>query len=73
MYRKCNIKFDDERCDLVLDFCTSQQAKRRRLLPDQAKEMNKEGQAEAMSASDMTELLDAEEGELLVDADEDDG
>lgn len=55
---KRNIKYDDERCDLALEFKTCTDGQWRRLRPEQAKQMEYEARVDDMSASDMTELLD---------------
>ena len=73
---KSNIKYDDERMDLVLDFKTSDGSSWRRLHPWQAREMpTEEGRSEEMSTSDMTELLregadEEEENDTFTGADE---
>lgn len=74
---KRNIKYDDERCDLVLDFCTDDKSRWKKLKPEQAREMQREGEAEAMSTSDMSELLDGggqekEDEDTFVGADDGD-
>ena len=59
-YNKCkrNIKYDDEVCDLVLEFKTNPDGGHwRRLRPEQAKQMEDEARVDEMSASDMSELL----------------
>ena len=56
-----NIKFDDERCGLCLEFKLHDEAPCKRLRPDQAKEMQRmEGEVEEVSASDVTSLLSGE-------------
>ena len=61
---KRNVRYDDERLDLVLDFKPSEKSGRKRLRPDQAREMNKsEGEAEEMSAVDVSEMLEASDNE----------
>ena len=56
---KRNIKFDDERCDLVLEFKLHDSGPWKRLHPDQAKEIQRaDGTIEEVSASDVTSLLD---------------
>ena len=66
---KRNIKYEDEKADLVLDFKTSPTTNWRRLHPEQARQMAKEeGDLEIVSATDMSELLEAEE--TLTDADD---
>ena len=60
---KRNIKFDDECCDLVLEFKLHEDAPWKRLKPDQARELQREdGGAEEVSAADVTSLL-GEEGD----------
>lgn len=65
-YASCkrNIKYDDEKADLVLDFKTTAEASWKKLRPDQARELERGlGDAEELSASDMSELLEAGEAE----------
>ena len=53
-----NIKFDDELCDLVLEFRLHDSAPWKRLLPQQARDFQRsEGEAEEVSAADITSLL----------------
>ena len=59
---KRNIKFDDERCDLCLEFKLSEGHAWKRIRPDQAKEMQRsDGEAEELSASEVTSLLSGRE------------
>ena len=59
-----NIKFDDEVCDVVLEFRIQEGDQWKRLRPHQAKELQRsEGGTEEMSASDITSLLDGSDGE----------
>lgn len=60
---KRNIKFDDETCDLVLDFRTSEMDRWRSLRPDQARAMGGTSRSEDMTAADMGALLGAGGGE----------
>ena len=71
-YKNCkrNIKYDDETCDLVLDFKTGEDCPWKKLRPAQARQLLKEegGSAEEVSTSDMSDILglgggEAEEGE----------
>ena len=67
---KRNIKYDDEMCDLILEFRTTPGSGTwKRLRPDQARIMlSEEGRAEEMSASDMSELLTGEDEDTFTDA-----
>lgn len=60
-YPKCkrNIKYDDERSDLVLEFKTDDGSTWKRLRPDQARAMVESNDREELSASDMSEILSA--------------
>ena len=59
-----NIKYDDECCNLVLDFRTNETTQWRTLRADEARKMATEaGRVDNISASDMSELLDGD-GEL---------
>lgn len=59
-----NIKFDDESCDLSLEFRIRPNDQWKRIRPEQAKEMQRaEGEAKELSASDVTSLL-ADEDEV---------
>ena len=62
---KRNIKYDDELCDLVLDFKTDEDSGWKRIRPSQAKEFLKDngGAANELSVADLTELLGECEGE----------
>lgn len=56
-----NIKFDDERCDLCLEFKLKEGSPWKRIRPEQAKEMQRaEGEAEELSVDDITSLLSGE-------------
>ena len=60
-----NIKFDDEVCDLVLEFRISEGGSWKRLRPQEAKELQRaEGEAEDMSASDVSSLLSGNGGSV---------
>ena len=60
-----NIKFDDEVCDLVLEFRISEGAGWKRLRPQEAKELQRtEGEAEEMTASDISSLLSGDGGSV---------
>lgn len=70
-YPECkrNIKYDDERLDMILDFKTTSDTAWKRLRPSQARTVLKdEGLSEEVSASDLSELL----GGGTADEDEDD-
>lgn len=60
---KRNIKYDDENFDLVLDFKTSEDARWRKLRPQQARELLREtgDAAEEVSTADMSEILNGGE------------
>ena len=64
-YKDCkrNVKYDDEKLELVLDFKTSDESIWKRLVPARAKELLCNGgeSVEEVSVTDMTELL--EDGE----------
>ena len=64
-YKECrrNVKFDDDECDLVLDFKISEEAGWKRLKPSQARELLRKGgeAAEEVSVADMNELLEENE------------
>ena len=61
-YTECkrNIKYDDERCDLVLEFKTDPEAQWRRLRPEEAKQVKDEAKVNKVTASDMSELLSSD-------------
>lgn len=60
---KRNIKFDDEVCDLALEFRLHTDAPWKKLRPDQAKEMQRiGGEAEEVSAVDVASLLGEDTG-----------
>lgn len=60
---KRNIKYDDEACDLVLDFRTGQASQWRTLTAGEAKKMAREdGGIDRISAADLSELLDGAGG-----------
>ena len=52
-----NIKFDDETCNIVMEFRTEEGAAWKRLLPDQARQLGGASAIENVSAADMTSLL----------------
>ena len=55
---KRNIKYDDERCDLVLDFKTGPDHPWKKVRPDQAKTLTGGDAFDEVSASDLTDLLE---------------
>ena len=56
-----NIKFDDEACDLIMEFKTSEESSWKRLRPKEAREMGGITRVKEMSVEDMSSLLRQED------------
>ena len=62
---KRNVRFDDEKADLVLDFKTSPTSNWRKLRPSEAKAIWDSNQNEEMTASSMIELFEEDTDDTL--------